>query len=319
MTAAVTTTRAPVLVGHFEPGSSEWHAARANGIGGSEVAPVLGLSPFESAFSLWHRKQGRVAAVVENDQMYWGKKHEPAICNEFAERHPELFVATVGTYRHADRPWQIANPDRLLFDVVPAEIVDESGQPEIPIAAQASALLEAKTARDDLGWGEPGTDQIPVYYRAQCLWYLDVFGVDECHVAVLIAGSEYREYLVAYDPAEAAFQRDRVAAFLQTIRTGRRPSIDAHGATYQVLRELHPDIDDVEVEVPPAIAKAYLSACAAYDKAKERKARAVNKLLGALGNARRGTFCGDRICIRVPGRGDNPPSLRPQRTRKEFP
>ena len=31
------------LIGHFEPGSPEWHAARATGLGGSEVAPVLGL------------------------------------------------------------------------------------------------------------------------------------------------------------------------------------------------------------------------------------------------------------------------------------
>lgn len=299
MTATVTAV-GPVLVGHFEPGSPEWHAARANGIGGSEVAPVLGLSPFESAFSLWHRKQGRVAAVVENDEMHWGKRLESAVCDEFADRHPEFLVMNAGTYHHPDRPWQVANPDRRLA---------RHGH---------DALLEAKTARDDLGWGEPGTDQIPVYYKAQCLWYLDVFGLTDCHVAVLIAGSDYREYLVKYDPDEAAFMRSKVAAFLDTIRAGQRPDIDAHSATYRVLRELHPDIDDVEVEVPPAIAKAYLSACAAYDKAKERKARAVNRLLGALGNARRGVFCGERICIRVPGRGDNPPSLRPQRTKKEF-
>ena len=48
----------PTVLGWFEPGTSDWHAARANGIGGSEIAAVLGLSPYESRFSLWHRKKG---------------------------------------------------------------------------------------------------------------------------------------------------------------------------------------------------------------------------------------------------------------------
>ena len=60
MTAPVLDTPTGVLIGTFSPGSEEWLAARADGLGGSEVAAVLGLSPFESRFSLWHRKAGRV-------------------------------------------------------------------------------------------------------------------------------------------------------------------------------------------------------------------------------------------------------------------
>ncbi|MDQ3578214.1 MAG: YqaJ viral recombinase family protein, partial [Actinomycetota bacterium] len=62
-----------MFVGDFAPGSPEWHAARAQGLGGSEIAAVLGLSPWESRFSLWHRKTGTASPVVENDIMYWGK------------------------------------------------------------------------------------------------------------------------------------------------------------------------------------------------------------------------------------------------------
>ena len=105
----------PTLLGWFEPGTPEWHAARANGIGGSEIAAVVGLSPHESRFSLWHRKKGLVGPVEENPQMRWGKKHEPTICAEFAELHPEWIVHISGTYAAAGRAWQIANPDRLLY------------------------------------------------------------------------------------------------------------------------------------------------------------------------------------------------------------
>jgi putative phage-type endonuclease len=67
----------PTVIGYFEPGSAEWHAARRNGVGGSEIAAVMGLSPYESRFSLWHRKQGMVNPVDENPQMYWGKLLDP--------------------------------------------------------------------------------------------------------------------------------------------------------------------------------------------------------------------------------------------------
>lgn len=88
----------PTVLGWFEPGTDEWHAARANGIGGSEIAAVLGLSPYESRFSLWHRKKGLIGPVEETEEMYWGKEHEPAICRRFAREHPDLDVTPAPTY-----------------------------------------------------------------------------------------------------------------------------------------------------------------------------------------------------------------------------
>jgi predicted phage-related endonuclease len=71
---------------------------------------VRRLSPFESHFSLWHRKTGSVGPVEENPQMRWGKKLEDVVCDEFAALHPELSVVRAGTYRHVERHWQIAQP-----------------------------------------------------------------------------------------------------------------------------------------------------------------------------------------------------------------
>ncbi|MEA5366049.1 YqaJ viral recombinase family protein [Amycolatopsis sp., V23-08] len=287
---------APVFVGDFEPGSSEWHAARAHGIGGSEIAAVLGLSPWESRFSLWHRKKGLVAPVAQNDVMYWGTRLEEVIREEFNLRHAgELSPAvTVGTWRHAARPWQIANPDGKLD----------------------GALYEGKTAYNDDGWGEEGTEEIPVYYRTQCLWYLDVFGLNLCHVAVLISGSDYREYYVERANDEMALMRERAAEFLDTLRENQRPNIDEHDATYAVVRELHPDIDDVKFDVPGYIAVPYLDALDAHKAAVAEKQRATTEVLDAMGTARRAMFDGEQIAMRVAGRGDNPPSLRATPSKK---
>lgn len=283
-------SRVAMFVGNYRPGSAEWLAARADGLGGSEIAAVLGLSPFESRFALWHRKAGRIPPVAETDEMYWGSQLEDVVAAEFARRHPELRVRRTGMWRNRARPYQLGQPDRTA----------------------GRQLLECKTARFDDEWGEPGTDEIPVYYRAQVLWYLDTLGRDECHVAVLISGSDYREFLVRYDPADAARMRAAAVEFMASLEAGERPDIDDHSATYLAVRELHPDIDPVSVEVPAAVALPYLDALAAAKDAGAAKRQACARLADAMGTAQKATYLGEVIATRAV-RGDAPPHVRAAR------
>ncbi|TRV72575.1 hypothetical protein FKN01_29750 [Streptomyces sp. 130] len=292
----------PTILGWYEPGTTEWHAARAAGIGGSEIAAVLGISPYESRFSLWHRKQGLLAPVAESEEMYWGKVHEPGICQRFADLHPDLAVYESPTYAAAGRPWQIANPDRVLHPL---------GKPEEWVPA---SVLEAKTARDDHGWGKPGTDEIPVHYRAQCLWYLDVLGATTCHVAVLIAGSEYREYVVTYDQAEAELMRTAGAEFMRTVQQHERPDIDGHTATYQTIRALPEGQDDIDIEVSTERRDRYFAALAAAKQADEEKRAAAGLLLDEIGTGRR-AVCERRTVATRTVRDGRTYSLQPARNR----
>jgi hypothetical protein len=83
----MTTYAAPAaeLVGFFKPGTPDWHAAREHGIGGSEIAAILGMSKWESRFSLWHRKKGLIGPKAQNTEMEAGTRLEPAICRKFAD------------------------------------------------------------------------------------------------------------------------------------------------------------------------------------------------------------------------------------------
>lgn len=290
----------PTVLGWFEPGSDAWHAARAQGIGGSEIAAVLGLSPYESRFSLWHRKQGLIGPVEESPQMRWGKKHEPTICAEFAELHPEWIVCTSATYAAAGRPWQIANPDRLLY---------------LPETDEPAALLEAKTAYDDEGWGEEGTDEIPVWYRAQCLWYLDVLGLQRCHVAVLVGLSDYREYVVDYDPADALRMREAAAEFMRSLAAGDRPSIDGHSATYQAIREIPDGLDPVDVEIPTLLRDRFHAAQDQFWAAEDELTACKGELLDHIGTGQRAVCERERVATRTV-RDGRTYSLMPARTRR---
>ncbi|MCP3799769.1 YqaJ viral recombinase family protein [Allokutzneria sp. A3M-2-11 16] len=284
---------AAVRLGTWAPGSAEWFSARASGLGGSEIAAVLGLSPWESRFSLWHKKKGLAAPEPDNDAMRRGRLFEAVVAEWFAAEHPEYRVRRTGTWASRHRPWQVATPDRLLS------------------AVAGRALLEIKTATDTDKWGEPGTDEIPVHYRAQVMWQLDTLGLRRAHVAVLTSGLNFREYVVDWNLAEVEVLRTAGREFLDTIERDERPDIDEHGATYRVVRELHPDIDDVEVEIEPALAERYRRTVAEHKSAEAAKQQATAEVLDALGSGRRAVVAGESIAIRVPGRGDAPPSLRP--------
>lgn len=285
------------LVGTFTPGTPQWHTARAHGIGGSEISAVLGISPFESAFALWHRKRGTTAPVQETDAMYWGTALEPAICAEYAKRHPDQTVIPAGTYHGSGRPWQIVNPDR--FAILPDGTVE---------------VVEAKTSRDAEGWGEEDTDEVPVYYRAQVRWYLDALGLTTARIAVLISGSEYREYTVTADPADAQLMRERATTFLATIRDGVRPDIDGHTATYQAIKELPDGLDDIDVQIEPGLRDRYFTALDALKAAETEKRHAAGLVLDQIGTGRRAVVALQKVATRTV-RDGRTYALQPARNR----
>jgi len=283
------TAPAPMFVGRHPVGSPAWHAARRSTMNGSEIAAVMGISPYESPFSLWHRKSGGIGEVEQDPVMYWGNRLEDVILDEFRCRHPELHVEDGGgLWRHAERGWQGGSPDGRVW-------ADERAWSE---KAGPDELVEIKTARFDDGWGYPGTDEIPVHYRAQVLWYLDVFGLARCHVAVLIGGSDYREYLVQHDEDEVAPMRAAAAEFLATLERNEQPPIDGHDATYQAVKQLHPDIEPGSVELPEDVAVPYLRSLAAHKDAETEKRRCCAEVVAAMAGAQTATYLKTTVATR---------------------
>lgn len=286
------------LVGQFIVGSPDWHAARANGLGGSEIAAVLGLSKWESPLSLWLRKAQQIPLDDEDkSEMEAGRRLEDAICQKFADVH-DLggLLQPAATYRHADRPWQIANPDRFIYDM----------------DGEVEALLEAKFAIYDEEWGTPGTDEIPPYYLAQTRWYLDVFGLDTCFVEVFVGSQgEFREYIVRADESDQAYLRDAGGAFVASVAAGERPPVDGHDETYRAIRKLHPGIEpDLDIELSTATFSEYLEA-----KRLEKAFKAANNLASSLvleemGDAHRALYAREVVAHRIAGKGEKPPYLK---------
>ncbi|WP_053619688.1 YqaJ viral recombinase family protein [Nocardiopsis sp. NRRL B-16309] len=277
------------LLGSWEPGSAPWHAARASRLGGSDMAAVLGRSPWVSLYRLWMLKAGRAHDSETTDAQARGHYLEPAIAHWFADRHPEYDVIEGGTYTHAERDYQLANPDRLLI---------QNGQ--------VAELLEVKSDAMDEHWGPENTDSVPLYYRTQVMWYLDVLGLKRARIAMIGARLEFREYVVDYDPADAQILRSHAEKFLDSLLFGEVPDKDTTDVTYQTLRELNPNIEDREIEVS-------LSQAAAFTKAREDLADAKgawnlarSEMADLMGNAKSAAFLGQRIAVRKSKQGGTP-------------
>lgn len=292
-----------------------WHDARRSRVGGSEVAALLGLSPWMTWFSLYYAKKGQWSQT-ELDEMRWGRLLERPIVDWFGAQHPEYHIARPGTYVHRERDWQLCTPDALLCH--PPKRPGRSGPNRF-----ASAGLEAKCDRYDDGWGELGTDQIPVHYRCQVLWQMDVTGLNEWWVAVLFGGSDYREYRLVMDDAARAdldLMRQTAQAFLWDLNHDVLPDIDDHTVTQQVIRDMHPGIDrDVNVTVPVDLAEEYWSAYDVHKAAEANLTYYRSVLLGLIGDGRGAlTPLEDgrrKVAYRHPSNYGAPPHLRDWRPR----
>ncbi len=288
------------------PHDERWHELRRQGVTASEIAAVMGLSKWASPFSLFWQKT--YAWTTEgNEHMAAGRHLEPAIADWWEAAHGQPYVmCPAGLYAHPDRPWQLATPDRLLHGTC---YCCADGHCSCGFGGNCSecyntgtdgpaiALLEVKwLAHSWDGWGEPGTDQVPVHYRAQVLWQADVMGVDEVHIAALGPGG-FRAYTIHLDDtARADLEVMRAAGeeFHRRLVEGDAPDLDSHTATLDTLKRIYPDVGEGDVECTPDLAEEYRKA-RADKKAAEQRIDACEALIRArLGNTYSRVTCGGK-------------------------
>lgn len=266
------------------PRSDAWYRLRGSGLGGSDVAAAMGVSPWVSPFTLWHRKTGAVPLQPDNQSMSWGRRVEPLLLEEFHANRPGVVRVPCEGVTFVRDGWMVANPDGVLW-------TRDTGL----------TVWEGKTTDASTVW--EWADGPPPYYRVQVLWYLHVLGVQRAVVSVLVGGNRYEEHEVVADPEEIGVVVDTCHRFWRTVLDGTPPPLDGSLSTYQSLRELHPNIDDTSLPVPPQIGETYLSCDQERRRADEEFRVARAELLEAMGTARYATVDGVTVARRQPARG----------------
>lgn len=275
-------------VGNIENGTPEWHALRATGVGGSDVAAICRLSPYSSPYKVWAVKTGRLDdSFVPSEAAEWGNRLESVVLDKFEESHPELKLhRNVGTYANNDRPWQLANPD-AIYETADGKF----------------GIVEVKTSRFEDDWQN---DEPPVWYQTQVQWYAQTFGFETpIYVVALFSGSKYREFEVSGDPFIQDTYLAEVEKFREYILNDTAPDFDGSTATFETVRALNPDIADRDIELG-SLGADYLTALDAYNQANENLNEQKSRVLDLMGDSKRGTLVGTVIVVRQSRNGGTP-------------
>ena len=175
---------------------------RRKGIGGSDIAAILGLSPWKTAYQVYQEKRKEVDDWKGNEATDWGKRLEPVLRQWYSDttgrvvRMPEKIIC------HGKYPYMLASLDGFTDD---------------------RRIVEIKTARHGKGWGAPGTNEIPDYYALQCQHYMVVTGYEVTDVPVTIGGGSPELYEVPADREVQEMILEAAAEFWRRVENGDPP------------------------------------------------------------------------------------------------
>ena len=259
--------------------SPEWLELRGLAIGGSDVAAIMGLSPWRTPAEVWLEKTGKAEPEDLSDRPYVQRGHdlEDMVAAEYHKRHPDRIVHKVNAIcRSIKRPWAQASLDREVC------YPTESDQ------QKRWGVLEIKTARDDRDWQEG----IPPYYLTQVTHFMSVTGRSFADVFVLFVEQwRYEEFHIERDEEDIEAVNAAVDGFWHDfVETDTMPELVGTDGESKGLAQWHRQsngevLESVGPEADLAISE-YQDAVAAEKEAKERKSAAGAKLRAIIGDAK---------------------------------
>lgn len=262
----------------------EWLAWRRAGIGASDIAGILGVSPWESPYSVWAIKVGIVPDKEATEAMEMGGIMEPAI-NRLFHARTGLWVGGVQEWvQHPDLPWARATLDGRVYE-----------HPHGDDPSASLGPLEAKTTSESPAKWE---NDIPIQYACQTQWQMFVTGTERTWVACLHAafGLKFRVYEVERDDEDIAFIVERVSKFYTDhVLRGVPPETDAHAATGDTLQQLRADPGEVIDLADMATDWERLQALRISHAATAARIEALENAVKARMGSATEAFIGDRL------------------------
>lgn len=255
----------------MEADRKAWLEERQQGIGASDAAGVLGLSPWATPLSVYHSK---VDPIEEQEQptlpMWLGLRLEDVVAELFTARTGLQTRGDNQLHRHPAQPWLVAHLDYRVL-----------GRPK--------ELVECKTQFNRAGWGEPGTDEVPVYYWVQAQHEMLVTVAMKVWMPVLFGTYDFavyeidrdNEFIDRWEQAADDFWHNHVVARIP-------PPLSGDEFSRKVVRARWPEHDDVLKVLPPERELLVLRLRDEEAKLKEQEevtAALRNRVLDLIGDA----------------------------------
>ena len=189
-----------VLVDTSNLTRDEWLDWRRKGIGGSDAAAVIGVSPYSTARDLYYEKLNIVTAGDNEDnwvQKKIGHLLEDLVAEIFSKKTGFPVYQVKKMFYHPNHPYMLADVDYF-----------------VTLPENKTAILEIKTtnynAKDN--WWLDGKESVPVNYEIQGRHYMAVTNIDKVYFCCLYGNTEneviirsierdlnYEELIIAFE------------------------------------------------------------------------------------------------------------------------
>jgi putative phage-type endonuclease len=281
-------------------GHEAWLKARQGGIGGSEIGALIGVSEYETPFSVWNTKAHGGKDLSHLAPVEWGHRLEEVVAQKTAE-----MVGLVS--RPGGGLWVSTALNEEFLRVTPDRFACHSRK------WRAVGVFECKTAGEDEGWqsgsiaaGGQGDGAAPLSYQAQLQWQLGILGLNRGWLGCLVLGSARNFYVVEceFDAAWFAEMREEATRFWHVNVLGDEPPMHdlRHPKTEELMRYLHPAVVRPSVELPSDAdewLEGYQAAKADVDRAQARLDEIKNYFRMQVADAAAG-YLGDRKVVSYP-------------------
>lgn len=276
-----------------------WLQARTHDVTSTESAALFSMSPYMTAFELWHRKRsGVVPEFKANDRMKWGNRLEEAIAHGIAE----------------EQGWKIA-PMKQYFRL--PDLRMGSSFDFVITSLDVPAHLEIKNVdylafRD--GWIEhdDGTIEAPEHIEMQVQHQMAVSGFTRSFIGAFVGGNRGVVIERQRDEQVIAAIKAKVAEFWKMVDAGQEPLavMPDDAAAVIALNQYARPGKVLDASTDPEIARlvdVYKSAKAAESNAKEDAEVAKALLFEAIGDAEKVLLTDWTISAAL--QADTPPTL----------
>lgn len=214
-----------------------WLEDRRTGIGGSDVAGVLGLSPWQSPWSVWADKVGLTPIDhATTAAQEFGLRAEWMLADWFHDR-TGLHVEGAQTVVTAPgEPWMRCTVDGFVYPHAATQM--------------ATGVAEWKTTI------EAPWEKVPDHYACQATWAMAVTGLPVCWFGVLhlaFGRPDFQVYEFIRDEDDVAHIVEVCRRFwFDHVVAGVPPATDGHPATGDALRDAFAPDPDLTVEATDA-------------------------------------------------------------------
>jgi putative phage-type endonuclease len=260
-----------------EQNENKWAQARSNGIGGSDIGAICGVSPFTSARQIYLAKTGQYTDSLKpneeaTERMYFGTLLEPVVANEYARRSGNKIFDAGCTLARKDTQWALANVDRLI---------ESTSRPDY-------GILECKTT-SEYNADEWDNGDILLSYVYQLNWYFWVTGLQWGAFACLVGGNKFFYYEVFRNdelindvliPAATTFWNDNVKKLIEPAM-GSVDTEFANSIYAEVVKDSETVFDGEDADL---LAHEIVECKASIKAMKEQLESAQNKMKDKLKN-----------------------------------